>query len=60
MTPTEFQSKIANAGKMDFGTIFNQSIELFKKSWLQGFLMQLFVVILMLPFIIILYVPLFM
>lgn len=60
MTPTEFQSKIANASALDFGTIFNQSIELFKKSWLQGFLMQLFVVILMLPFIIILYVPLFM
>lgn len=60
MTPTEFQSKIANASKMDFGTIFNQSIELFKKSWLQGFLMQLFVMILMLPFIIILYVPLIM
>ncbi|OBX23012.1 hypothetical protein LX77_03276 [Gelidibacter algens] len=60
MTPTEFQSKIANARALDFGTIFNQSIELFKKSWLQGFLMQLFVVILMLPFIIILYVPLFM
>lgn len=60
MTPTQFQSKIANATKMDFGTIFNQSIELFKKSWLQGFLMQLFVMILMLPFTIILYVPLIM
>lgn len=60
MTSTEFQSRIANAREMDFGTIFNQSIELFKKSWLQGFLMQLFVMILMLPFIIILYVPLIM
>lgn len=60
MTPTEFQSKITNARPTDFGTIFNQSIELFKKSWLQGFLMQLFVIILVLPFIIILYVPIIM
>lgn len=58
MTTSEFQSKLDNAKALDFGTIFNQSIELFKKSWLQGFLMQLFVMILMLPFFIILYVPL--
>src|SRR5690606_36752352 len=57
MTSTEFQSKVANVKALDFGTIFNQSIELYKKSWLQGFLMQLFVMILMLPFMIILYVP---
>ncbi|WP_299395922.1 hypothetical protein [uncultured Gelidibacter sp.] len=57
MSPVEFQSKLANARALDFGTIFNQSIELFKKSWLQGFLMQLFVMILMLPFILIFYVP---
>lgn len=57
MTPSEFQSKVANAPDLDFGTIFNQSIELFKKSWLQGFLMQLFIFILVLPFMIILYVP---
>lgn len=57
MTASEFQSKVANAKDLDFGTIFSQSIELFKKSWLQGFLMQLFVFILILPFMIILYVP---
>ncbi|TDU42773.1 hypothetical protein BXY82_0172 [Gelidibacter sediminis] len=60
MTPNEFQSKLANAKALDFGTLFNQSIELFKKSWLQGFLMQLFIMILMLPFILIIYVPLIM
>lgn len=60
MTPQEFQSKVANARELDFGTIFNQSIELFKKSWLHGFLMQLFVMILMLPLIIVLYVPMIM
>ena len=60
MTPTEFQSRIANAKDLDFGTIFNHCIELFKKSWLQGFLLQLFVVILMVPFFIVLYVPIIM
>lgn len=58
MTPVEFQSKLAHARALDFGTIFNQSIALFKKSWLQGFLMQLFVMILMMPFFLVIYVPL--
>ncbi len=42
----------------DFGTLFSESIELFKKTWLQGFLMQLFTIIVMLPLIVVLYVPL--
>lgn len=57
MTPLEFQSKVSSAKELDFGTVFSQSIELFKKSWLQGFLMQLFVFILTIPFLIIFYVP---
>ncbi|MEO8773544.1 MAG: hypothetical protein ABI263_09600 [Gelidibacter sp.] len=60
MTPTEFKSKIGNAQDLDFGTIFNLCIQLFKKSWLQGFLLQLFVIIMMVPFFIILYVPIIM
>lgn len=60
MTPSEFQLKVSNAKKLDFGTIISQSIELFKKSWLQGFLLQLFVMILVLPFFIVLYVPIIM
>lgn len=60
MTLTEIQSKINSARALDFGTIFNQSIELFKKSWLQGFLMQLFVIIIMLPIIVVMYVPFIM
>ncbi|MDO5978270.1 hypothetical protein [Flavivirga spongiicola] len=50
--------KIENAKALDFGTIFNESIELFKKTWLQGFLLQLFTVIIMMPLIIVLYLPL--
>jgi len=57
MTPSEIQSRINNAKALDFGIIFNESIELFKKSWLHGFLLQLFTIIISLPFIIILYVP---
>lgn len=53
------QEKINNAKELDFGTIFNASIELFKKTWLQGFLLQLFNIIIMLPLIIVLYIPLF-
>ena len=52
------KEKINNAKALDFGTIFNESIELFKKTWLQGFLMQLFIIIIMLPLIIVLYLPL--
>jgi hypothetical protein len=57
MTLSEIQQKISNAPALDFGDIFNKSIDLFKKGWLYGLLLQLFVLIIMLPFIIILYVP---
>lgn len=50
--------KIKNAKDLDFGTVFSESIELFKKTWLQGFLLNLFTVIIMLPFILAIYIPL--
>lgn len=50
--------KIEQAKELDFGNIFSESIALFKKTWLQGFLLQLFTVIIMLPLIIVLYIPL--
>jgi hypothetical protein len=53
----EIQKKIQNAKSLDFGDIFSNSIELFKKVWLQGFLLQLFTIIVMLPLIITIYVP---
>ena len=52
------QEKINNAKELDFGIIFSDSIELFKKTWLQGFLLQIFTIVVMLPLIIILYIPL--
>ncbi|WP_211359261.1 hypothetical protein [Bizionia myxarmorum] len=50
--------KIVNAPMLDFGTIFNDAIELFKKTWLQGFLLQIFTALIALPLIILLYLPL--
>ncbi|TNJ43705.1 hypothetical protein KFZ70_08160 [Tamlana fucoidanivorans] len=52
-----FINKIENAKSLDFGDIFNQSIELFKKVWLQGLVVYLLNMVLMLPFILIMYVP---
>ena len=49
--------RIENAKDLDFGTIFSETIELFKKTWLQGFLLHLFSLVVMLPLIIIFYVP---
>tara|TARA_R110002050_G_scaffold184989_1_gene318762 strand:- start:19523 stop:20335 length:813 start_codon:yes stop_codon:yes gene_type:complete len=37
--------KIDNAPALDFGTIINDCIELFKKVWLKGFLVVLFIII---------------
>lgn len=49
--------KIERAKDLDFGTIFSESIELFKKTWLQGFLMILFMMLIMVPLFIIFYIP---
>jgi len=54
---SEIQNRIQNAKALNFGDIFSNSIELFKKVWLQGFLLQLFTIIVMLPLIITIYVP---
>ncbi|MDB2462556.1 hypothetical protein N9W61_00410 [Algibacter sp.] len=50
-------SKIEQAKDLDFGIIFSESIELFKKTWLQGFLMLLFTMLIMLPIMIVFYIP---
>ncbi len=58
MTISEIQEKIQNSKALDFGTIFSNSIDLFKKTWVQGFLLQLFNLVIALPFILMIYVPL--
>jgi len=58
MTFAELQLGIQNAKDLDFGDIFNKSIDLFKKVWVQGLLMMLITIALMIPFYLIIYLPL--
>jgi len=58
MTVTDIQQRIQNAKDLDFGTIFNQSIELFKKVWVQGLVTLLLNMVLVIPIIMIVYIPL--
>lgn len=57
MTFQDLQHKIDHAKALDFGTIFNNCIELFKKVWLQGFIVLLLSVLLAIPVMIVLYIP---
>ena len=50
--------KIETAKDLDFGDIFSKSIELFKKVWLQGLVTLLLTFAMMIPFYIIMYLPL--
>ena len=56
----QISQKISTSESLDFGTIFNNTIELFKKVWLQGFITLLLTFVVILPFYIILYVPMIM
>lgn len=57
MNLSELSTKITNAPNLDFGTIFGNSFELFKKTWGQGTIMLLLNMVLILPALIILYIP---
>ncbi|UPS90275.1 hypothetical protein [Bizionia sp. M204] len=57
-TMNSLLEKIANAPSLDFGTIFSDAFDLFKKTWVQGFLLQIITFIIVLPFILLLYLPL--
>ena len=43
MTLQEIQEKIKNAPSLTFEDIFNKSVELFKKGWLYGLILQLII-----------------
>ena len=49
--------KISERPPLDFGTIFSASIELFKKVWVQGFIILLLTFVTILPFYIMIYIP---
>jgi len=50
-------NKIQTSTQIDFGDLFNESLGVFKKVWVQGLLLQLFSTLMMLPFTISLYLP---
>ncbi len=50
--------RIGSAKDLDFGTIFNQSIELFKKVWVQGLVVLLLGMVLAMPIGMLVYIPL--
>src|SRR5690554_6531760 len=49
--------KIENSKTLDFGDIFNNSIELFKKVWVQGLIMILLMMVILIPLYLIMYLP---
>lgn len=53
----QIQNKITNAKTLDFGTVFGDAINLFKKVWVQGLLLQIFAIVIMIPFLLIFYMP---
>ena len=57
MTFQEFERRVQNAKALDFGDIFNKSIELFKKVWVQGLVMLLIMMLIMLPFYFLMFLP---
>ncbi|MDB9960875.1 hypothetical protein OAD62_02165 [Oceanihabitans sp.] len=58
MTFQEFKTRVQQAKDLDFGDIFNKSLELFKKVWVQGLVVLLLTAVLIIPFYLIMYLPL--
>ncbi len=58
MTFSEIQEKIHKNAPVDFGEVFNNTFNLFQKTWLQGFLMQLILFGVIMGIMFILYIPL--
>lgn len=58
-TFSTLQEKINNAKPLDFGDILSRSIELFKKTWLQGFIFMLIFFIVFIPIFIAIYLPIY-
>lgn len=51
-------SKVNGSKELDFGTIFNKSMELFKKTWVEGLVVFLITMVAIIPLYILMYVPL--
>ncbi|WP_394750257.1 hypothetical protein [Spongiimicrobium salis] len=57
MKLTTLEEQINTKASLDFGAIFNNSIELFKKVWVQGFIVLLLTFICILPCYLLFYSP---
>lgn len=57
MNFSELNTRIDESEPLDFGLIFNRSFELFKKVWVQGFIILLLTFVTILPFYILIYIP---
>lgn len=53
----EVVKKIAERPPLDFGSIFSNSLELFKKVWVQGFVILLLTFVCIIPLYILVYLP---
>ena len=51
------QEKIKHHNNLDFGDILSQAIELYKKVWLQGFLLVLLMFVVLTPFMFAVFLP---
>ncbi len=55
MNFTAIARKIEESDSLDFGSIFSKSIELFKKVWVQGFIVVLLTFVTIFPFYVLMY-----
>lgn len=49
---------IENSNPLDFGSIFSRSLDLFKHVWLQGFMIVILIFVTIIPFYVLIYIPL--
>ncbi len=59
MTSGKLFERIENSTSLDFGDVFSNSFDLFKKVWVQGFVHLLISMLVMLPLFFIMYIPIF-
>ncbi|MCT4628886.1 hypothetical protein [Winogradskyella sp.] len=59
MNVSDIKNRILNAKDLDFGNVFNNSIELFKKTWVQGLVTVLLNMVLAIPVVMVVYIPMF-
>ncbi|MBO6533264.1 MAG: hypothetical protein JJ885_05355 [Muricauda sp.] len=58
MNFTNLSERIQQSNAVDFGSVLSNSVELFKKVWLQGFITLVLTFVCILPFYLIIYAPL--